>query len=201
MSKKPETIALQSPVTDNKVTLIEAMQRRRTNRDFAATPVSLEDLSGLFWAAYGANRQDGHKTVPAAWGLYALDIYAVTAEGAYLYDPATNSLQGVVAGDLRSATGMQDYAATAPLDIVIFVNEDRLKLPDKDMNKVLQRNAERVAALDAGAVTENIYLYCAAYGLNVVERMLASEDTLRKSLGVSRHCDFVVAMSVGYAPN
>lgn len=200
MAKKPETIALQSPVSDNHVTLIESMQRRRTNRDFDSTPISVEDLSGIFWSGYGANRPEGHKTVPAAWGLYGLDLYALTAEGAYIYNASTNSLDGVTKDDLRALSGMQDYAAKAPLDIVIFVDQDRMVLPDKDMNKILQKNIDKVAALDAGAVTENIYLYCASAGINVVERMLVAEDDLRKALGLKKHNKFVIALSLGYPP-
>lgn len=198
MSEKLQPIALDSPVADSNVTLIEALRRRRSNRDFDSAPVSQEHLSGIMWAAYGANRPDGHKTVPAAWGLYALDVYAIMPDGAYRYEPETNSLQPVVTGDMRSYSGMQDYVAYAPLNIVIFVNTDRLQLDDKDMNKILQKNKERVACLDAGAVAENIYLYCAAEGFNVVERMLASEDSLKKALKLGRHNDFIVALSIGY---
>ena len=56
MSEKLQPIALDSPVADSNVTLIEALRRRRSNRDFDSAPVSQEHLSGIMWAAYGANR-------------------------------------------------------------------------------------------------------------------------------------------------
>lgn len=157
---KLKSIALQSPDFNEPATLMQAFSKRRTNRDFDSRPVSEKHLSELLWAAYGANRPDGHKTVPSAMGIYPLDIYAVTARGVYRYEPSTNSLEPVSEGDYRADTGIQDFAGQAPLDLVIVYNEDAFDVPDKPTAKMLQKNQVRLTALDAGAVTQNIYLYC-----------------------------------------
>lgn len=200
MSKTIDPIILSQPDMNNSVSLMQAFATRRTNRDFDSAPLSTDILSGLFWAAYGKNRPDGHKTVPAAWGLYALKVYAVMPEGTYLYNAKEQRLEGVQEGDFRREAGMQDFVTGAPLDIVIMYDEALLQLDDKDMNKLLHRNVDRVVALDAGAVAQNIYLYCAANRLNVVERMMVSEDAFRKAVGLSKKEHFVVALTVGYPP-
>lgn len=195
---KLQSIQLQAPDMSMSMTLMDALRQRRTNRDFASTPLSDEHLSGLFWAAYGANREDGRKTVPAAWGLYALRLFAITPQAAYAFDPQSNTLNPIKEGDFRAFSGMQDFVTHAPLDIAIFVDDDMLELSDKDMNKIVKKNKDRVAALDAGAVTQNIYLYCAAAGLNAVERLMVGEDDLKKVLKLGRHQHYVVGMTIGY---
>lgn len=197
---KLKSIALQAPDLNEPATLMQAFSKRRTNRDFDSRPVTEKHLSELLWAAYGANRPDGHKTVPSAMGIYPLDIYAVTTQGVYRYEPSTNSLEPVSEGDYRADTGIQDFAGQAPLDLVIVYNEDDFDVPDKPTAKMIQKNQVRLTALDAGAVTQNIYLYCAVQGLNVVERMSAADDAIKKPLGLKRHQHFVVAMSIGYPP-
>lgn len=199
-TKGMDAITLTKPQAESSVSLIQAMEQRRTNRDFDPTPLSPEHLSGIFWAAYGKNRPDGHRTVPAALGIYALRVYALTADGAYLYDPESNTLQPVESGDFRAMSGMQDFVSQAPLDIVIFYDADDFDIPDKDLAKMIRKNIDRVVSLDAGACAQNVYLYCAANRINCVERMSISGDQLKKTLRLPRHQEFVVAMSIGYAP-
>ena len=55
-----------------------------------------------------------------------------------------------------------------------------------------------MAALDAGAVAENIYLYCASEGINVVERMMLDDRRFSLLTGLPDSARFQVAMTVGY---
>lgn len=52
-------------------------------------------------------------------------MLVITAEGAYRYDPPTHALSRMVAGDLRPLTGVQDFVATAPLNLVYVADLDR----------------------------------------------------------------------------
>lgn len=59
---------------------------------------------------------------------------------AYLYKPETHQLERVVQGDMRAATGTQEFAATAPLNLVYVV--DQSKQPgDFDAKRKLSRPA------------------------------------------------------------
>lgn len=194
-------IKLVAPVTKDGLTVNEAIMKRHTDREFSSQPLSLKLLSELMWAAYGVNRKksDG-RTVPAAWGIYPLELYAMIAEGTYLYDPEEHKLNPVTAGDLRPISGLQDFVGTAPLDIVIFVDKSKMKLDDPSLQGIMEKNMIRLASLSAGAAAENIYLCATSAGLNAVERIYVDEDKLRNGLGLSDNYVFIVALTVGYPP-
>lgn len=195
-------IKLVAPVTGNGITVKEALNRRHTSREFAQRPLDLKDLSELLWAAYGTNRRPSLKrTAPSAWGIYPLEIYVMTQEGSYLYEPEEHKLLPVAAGDMRALAGEQDFVPGAPVDLMIFADTAKMHVADSpEMDRMLQKSIDRVMGLDAGAVAENVYLYCASSHLNVVERMMVDEDALRRGLGLSGDHRFVVALTVGYTP-
>lgn len=55
-----------------------------------------------------------------------------------------------------------------------------------------------MSSLDAGAVAENVYLYCSSEGINVVERMMVDSDTVGRLLSLPDSYHFQVALTVGY---
>jgi len=110
-------IALPPPQREGGTPLMEAISKRRSEREFACTELPLPMLSTLLWAAYGVNRPDGGRTAPSALNAQEVDIYVALPSGAYLYDAAANALELVVASDLRRVTGYQDFVDEAPLDL------------------------------------------------------------------------------------
>ncbi len=192
------SIKLLSPRHEHGITVNEALARRHSSRRFSQEPLSLEHLSEVLWAAYGRNRADGGRTVPAAWGVYPLNVYAVMADGVYLYNPATHTLDPVAEGDFRALCGMQDFVATAPLQLLYFADYSRMHLDDVRFEPMLQEMLPVVAALDAGAGTENVYLYCASAGISVVERVLLNEEEFKHAVGLGENLHFVVAQTLGY---
>lgn len=179
-------------------TLLDAIYRRRTSRLFIPKPLSPRHLSQLMWAAYGINRPDGHRTVPAAMGLYPLRIYAFMPGGVYLYNPEYSILEAIVEGDHRKIAGMQDFVPEAPISIIIFSDFDTFRTGKPEVDKAMEGNEAWASALDAGAVAENIYLYCSSEDINVVERMMVDVPAVKKLLSLPESCHFQVAMTVGY---
>lgn len=179
-------------------TLLDAIYRRHTDRFFSPKPLDAEHLSQLLWAAYGINRPDGHRTVPSAMALYPLRIYAFMPEGVYLYNPVESRLEAVAEGDHRAAAGMQDFVASAPLNLVIYSDYDALRTGDSHTDKMMEGLKAAMSALDAGAVAENVYLYCSSEGINVVERMMVDSDAVARLLSLPDSYHFQVALSVGY---
>lgn len=194
------TIRLRQPILDQGLTVKQAMMRRHSTRDFFSKPLSLDTLSEVFWAAYGVNRTEGKRTVPSAYGLYPLEIYGFTAQGVYKYNPEEHTLTEVSDKDLRAKSGNQDFVANAPLDIAIYSNYDKFATGNADIDNAIKGNESRLSFLDAGAVTENIYLYCSSEQINVVERALVDKKALREALDIPDSSHFIVAMSVGYPP-
>ena len=186
------TIKLPAPETVGGLPLMQALKARHSTREFADKPLPLKVLSNLLWAASGVNRMStGARTAPSAHDWRETDVYVTTAEGAYCYDPMTHTLAQVVTGDIRHLTGVQDYVASAPVDLVYVADLDRMTEASAD-DKAFYR------ATDAGFIAQNVYLYCASVGLAVVVRGLIDRDALGEAMGLDRHQRIVLAQSVGY---
>ena len=113
-------IALLKPDPKSGMTVNEALQNRRSWREYAPEALSLEELSGVMWAAGGINRpQDGRLTAPSALALYPIRIYAFFPEGVYRYDAKGQKLVRVAEGDRRSVAGAQPFVFTAPLNLAL----------------------------------------------------------------------------------
>ena len=99
-------IALLKPDPKSGMTVNEALQNRRSWREYAPEALSLEELSGVMWAAGGINRpQDGRLTAPSALALYPIRIYAFFPEGVYRYDAKGQKLVRVTEPPLPDFAG------------------------------------------------------------------------------------------------
>ena len=169
-----ETVALPPPMLNSSVTLSKALQDRRSIREFSEEPVSDRFLSGVLWAANGFNRPD-KRTNATALNKQTIRIYVCMKSGAYLYDAKKNALEKICGDDLRAAVaGRQPFAAKAPVSLVIAA----------DLSDPLYAKPPRnvITHYDAGIVSGNIYLYCAANGLATVCRATMDREALRKAL-------------------
>ena len=102
-------ISLPTPNISQSKMLTEMLNERHSSRDLYGNLTPMQ-LSKILWAANGiTNRMTVGGTVqghvnPAAMGIYAVDVYAVTADGIYLYNPEKHSLELVRKGDYRATT-------------------------------------------------------------------------------------------------
>jgi SagB-type dehydrogenase family enzyme len=185
-------IALPPPQATGTVSLLQALRSRRSTREFSPRPLPLDVLSTLLWSAFGVNRPDsGRRTAPSAHDWQEIEVFAVLPDGTYRYDARDHALRLAVAGDLRAATGRQDFVATAPLNLVYVA----------DFGKMIDASAEDrtfYASADAGFVAQNVYLYCAASGLACVVRGLVDRRKLAPALQLRTDQRIVLAQTVGY---
>lgn len=173
------TIELLAPAAQGGATINEALAARRSSREFSTEMLSLEELSEVLWAAAGINREDGHLTAPSTMGLYPLTVYAFLPEGVYRYDAKGQVLVRVVEGDHRALTAMQDFAYTAPLNLVYV----------SDFTPYLSREIDREKTLfgcvaDAAGYAENVNLYAAGHGLKAITRGSYKAEELLALLGL-----------------
>jgi len=61
----------------------------------------------------------------------------------------------VAAGDIRPLAGVQDFVATAPLNLVYVADLDR-------MSGGSAEDKAFYSATDTGFIAQNVYLYCAS---------------------------------------
>ena len=185
------TIKLAQPDFEAKgLTVIQALKARKSDRAFADQELSLTHLSEVLWAAGGINRPDGHRTAPTANNRQAIEIFALTKDGAYRYDPPSHELRPLTSGDHRAAAGTQDFVAAAPLNLIYVA----------DLGKYKGSDAEKkaVAGMDLGHFSENVYLYCASAGLNIVTRISIDPKVLAPLLKLDDGFLPLMGQTVGY---
>jgi nitroreductase len=184
-------VALPAPQTSGGKPLMQALKERKSTREFSPEKLSPQMLSNLLWAGWGINREDGHRTAPSSSDRQEIEIYVVTADGAYVYDTKGNALKPVVAGDLRKQTGTQAFVGEAALNLVYVA--DFSKMGNGDENS---KNATSNA--NAGFIAQNVYLFCTSEGLGAVVRGGVPRPELAKALNLRPDQRIVFAQTVGY---
>ena len=185
-------LALPVPHQSGGMPLLQALKERRTIRNYADKPLPNQVVADMLWAAFGINRPDsGKRTAPSARNRQEIDIYVATAQGTYRYDPLANRLRAVLQGDHRPATGMQGFAATAPLVLVYVADLGK-------MGNISPANGKLYAGIDAGFISQNVYLFCAAEGLGTVVLGSVDRKTLAATLKLSPSQSIVLTQPVGY---
>ncbi|MET3231220.1 UNVERIFIED_ORG: SagB-type dehydrogenase family enzyme [Burkholderia sp. 1263] len=188
-------IALPPPMSSGGLPIMEAFSKRRTTRRFAATELDEATLGQLLWAANGVNRGgsdgNGGRTAPSVLALHEIDVYAALACGLYRYDPLQHCLDLVRAADLRGLTGYQDFVGEAPVELVYVADLAR-------MHDIAPSQREPFAYASAGAIVENVYLFCAAAGLAVAARSWLNRSALGVEMHLSRDSVPVLAQTVGH---
>ncbi len=185
------TIELPPSRKEGGAPLMDALSQRRSAREFAPRELSLQTLSDLLWAAYGVNRSDGGRTAPSALNAQEIDVYVALPSGAYLYDAPANMLQLVAGRDVRGVTGYQDFVDEAPLDLVFVADHSRMSL-------VPAGQRESYASAAAGAISQNVYLFCASSGLATVIRAWINREAIADALGLSQDQQVLLSQTVGY---
>ena len=191
-SQELTEIKLNAPDKSRGTAVMKALSDRQSIREYDTKDISLQDLSDLLWAANGVSRQDGKRTAPSAMNRQEIDVYVINKEGVYLYDATGHVLKPISKGDFRkAAAAQQDFAATAPISVVLVANLEKLGDPTKEGTRI-------TAALDAGIVNQNINLFCAAVGLATVPRGSMNHEELKKALKLSDTQVLMLNNPVGY---
>lgn len=186
-------IELPAPRTEGGKPLMQALRQRRSQREFAPQPLPRQMLADLLWAATGINRPRlGGRTAPSAMNAQEVSVYVALPDGLYLYEVAAHQLRQVVASDVRRVTGYQDFVDTAPLDLVYVADHSRMKLVPAD-----RREGYSFAA--AGAMAQNVYLYCASAGLAAVIRAWFDAHALTQAMQLPPDQHLLLAQTVGRA--
>jgi SagB-type dehydrogenase family enzyme len=186
-----DTIVLPQANTAGGMPLMQALAQRQSRREFAPDPLPLPQLSNLLWAAAGLNRPAlGGRTAPSALNAQEVDVYVALPSGLYRYAALGHALHLVRATDVRRVTGYQDFVDSAPLDLIMVADFSRMKLVP-----VAQRMAYAYAC--AGAMAQNVYLYCASEDLATVIRAWLDRDALTKAMGLGNEQQVLLSQTVG----
>ncbi|MGZ5033795.1 MAG: nitroreductase family protein [Usitatibacter sp.] len=171
--------------------LMQALQLRRSTREFSPRPLPPQILSELLWAAYGINRPSGDRTAPYWRHIMVVDVYAAMADGVWLYDPKAHALLPHLDTDIRAQTGLQDFVGTAPLNLVYVVHGERMK-------DIAPEERRLYGSVDAAFAGQNVYLYCASEGLATVFRGAVDQARLNQAMRLGDGQFVTFAQTVGY---
>jgi SagB-type dehydrogenase family enzyme len=180
---------LPDPKSRGIVSLEESLAKRRSVREYDNTPLSLEDVSQLLWAAQGITAHWGARTAPSAGALYPLEVIVVVGNvgdlpaGAYRYDPNGHELVGIAVGDLRSQLASaalgQSAVRNAAIDVVFTAVYQRTtrKYGDRGIQYV---------HMEAGHAAQNLCLQATALGLGTVPIGAFDEEQVSRLLNLLR---------------
>ncbi|AGG06404.1 nitroreductase family protein [Dehalococcoides mccartyi] len=199
-----DIIKLPPPSVRGKMTVEEAISKRRSVRSFSNRQINRETLSQLLWASDGiTDTVDKLRSAPSAGAIYPLDLYIIAGNkgvegleaGVYRYNPERNGLYLQVSGDFRKqlAEGCfkQDFVADAPFSLVICYSPE-------DLIKRYGNNAEKYAYFEVGHVAQNFSLACVALGLGSVVIGAFTEETICKSMNLNGHPKPLYIIAAGF---
>jgi len=164
--KSAERVALPSAAHSGRMSLEEALARRRSVREFSNKLLSDQELSQLLWAAQGITHPDGLRTAPSAGALYPLELYVANAAGFYRYDPRHHELQRRSQSDLRLALYRaaleQESVREAPAVFVITA------IYRRTARKYGRDRSPRYVHMEVGHAAQNLLLQAVTLGLGAV---------------------------------
>lgn len=188
--KKP--VLLVKPQMDSGRLLMHVLKERKSSRSFSRGRLPIRVLSNLLWAANGINRPaTGGRTVPSARNMQEVDVYVTLPSGLYLYDGKKHLLNFISGRDLRALTGTQSYVRDAAVNLIFVSDGHKMEgVPPDDQNML--------SSVTAGAMVQNVYLYCASEGLATVVRASIDRPALSAAMGLRPEQKILLAQSVGY---
>lgn len=188
-------IKLSEPKLKGKMSLEEALLKRRSVREFATTPLTLQEVSQLLWAAQGITSPWGGRTAPSAGALYPLEIYLVAGQvkdlpsGIYKYQPKDHSLLRISEGDKREeiwkAALKQPWVKNAPV-IFIFT-----AVYQRTTQKYGERGI-RYVHIETGHAAQNLLLQAVALDLVGVPVGAFYDEVLKKTLNIKEDPLYIV---------
>jgi len=193
-----DTLKLPPPNKTGEMTLEELLLRRRSRREFSDKQLSREQISQLLWAAQGITGESHGvklRTAPSAGALYPIEVYVLTADGLYVYQPHVHSLTLLNQMDLRerlaSAALGQRWVAEAPLSLVLSAVHERVT------RKYGQRGI-RYSLIEAGHIAQNVHLQAVALGLGSVPIGAFSDQEVSAVLDLPDNQQPLYIIPIGY---
>jgi SagB-type dehydrogenase family enzyme len=186
------------------VSVEEAIQDRRTVRDFSPKAIHLHHLSQCLWSGQGITEENGYKrAAPSAGALYPLDLYAVVGSGGieglepgvYQYDPKRHALLQMMKGDKREdlalASLRQMWMSRAPVTFIITAEYRRI-------TGKYDKRGIRYAHIESGHLGQNIFLQAGALGLVCGIVGAFDDGRVIKAAGLPLSHEPLLLMPLGY---
>ncbi|OGU13042.1 MAG: hypothetical protein A2X61_03525 [Ignavibacteria bacterium GWB2_35_12] len=210
VSMDKTTIKLPEPILKSNVSIEEALQQRRSVREYADESLTLQEISQLLWAAYGITQhavngpdflRGGFRTAPSAGALYPLEFYIIAGNieglnhGIYKYNSEKHELFKVLDGDKRKdvsdAALQQEMFETASATFVITA------IFSRTTGKYGARGREHYVWLEAGHSAQNICLQCVSLNLGTCTVGAFDDEKIIRVLNLKGEEEPIYLLPVG----
>ena len=213
MLKKPQPPLVKAPMGGELVSLprdfenlplnnhiLQVLEQRKSSRVYTRVPVTLQELSFLLWAQQGVKGLRGKKyatlrTVACGGARHEFECYIAVLNveglqtGLYHYLPMTHEIEllyvpakleqtvGIV---LAGQTWCGEAGAVFFYSVVPYRAEWRYSA-----------SAHRVALIDAGHITQNLYVACSALNLGTCAIAALDTDACNALFGLDGQEEFI----------
>ena len=187
--KAQETVQLPQPeIGMLGKSLGKILQERRSVREYQDKHVDLKILSTLLWAACGvSDPASGKITAPSAVNMQDIKVYVCNKLGVALFNAKDNTLTQVSNENiLQDLAAGQNFVLDAPFTLLLVSDQGN------------RRRNDQYGAMDAGYVSQNIYLACNALGLSTVARAMMNKDAVRTKLNLAEGVIVELNHPIGY---
>jgi len=166
-----EVVELPEPRSSSDLSVERSLFQRRSVRQFADEPLTLDELSQLLWAAQGITNTRGYRTAPSAGALYPLEVYVAVgevegvSEGVYRYQPQGHEMVRMVSGDQRNAlaqAALHQACVEKGAAVIVFA-----AVYERTTGKYGDRGI-RYTHIEVGHAAQNVYLQAEALHLGTV---------------------------------
>jgi len=197
-----ERIALPDPRGFRGLTVEEALEARRSVRDYGDRPLSMAALSRLLHAAQGITEERlAFRAAPSAGALYPIEIYPVVQSvaglesGIYHYAVRAHELECLRQGDFGSqvmrAGLYQGFLGQAGVCFLLSAMFQRSRWK-------YHERAYRYVMLEAGHIGQNLYLAATSMGVGACAVGAFYDDQLNGMLELNTQEEAVLyIISVG----
>lgn len=197
------TLPKPSEISTRPVDLRTAIENRKSVRTYADTPLTLEELALLLWCTQGVRSIVEHeytfRNVPSAGARHAIETYlcvnrvAGLTPGLYRYLPLEHSLV-----EVNVEPGISDRITAACLH-QRFIRESAVTfLWTAVAYRMTWRYGERgyrYLHLDAGHVSQNLYLSAQLIECGVCSIGAFDDEAIVRELGIDGERHFIVFMA------
>ena len=189
-------VQLAEPKLSGKVSLEEALTKRRSVRQFTGQPLKPTHISQLAWAGQGITEPvRGLRTAPSAGAIYPIDLYFATPQGLFVYRPKGHGMEQVVDQDVRGilAAAAGTPQATLGAGCHIIIAGSIRKLTPRFRN-----DAKKYMLLEAGHIAQNIQLQAVCLELGSVTIGGFDIGQVRKVCRMARTLEPIYLICVGH---
>lgn len=202
---------LPTPDTQGANSLVECTRTRQSIREYSDSPIPLQHLSRLLWAAQGVTRPDGKRTTPSAGGLYPLQLRVLVRRvegldpGLYDYLGDNHSLQfsgSLPPNDTMQSVGIGDQPWLSESAVLLGVVADLAGTARHfESQPPVGERGKRYVYMETGALAQNVHLHATDLELGCV-LVAGFDDTLAgEVLKLSPELEPMAFLCVGPGPS